>query len=53
MQSYRLTVVDGDAGVSVRRQNVAAVTAAKEAADCVHTLVVALVAAWVFTLVDV
>lgn len=43
----------GDAGVSVRGQNVAAVTATQEAAGCVHTLMVARVASWLFTLIDV
>lgn len=52
-QSSRLTAIQRDAGASVRGQNVAAVTATHEAADGVHTLMVAHVAAWLFTLIDV
>lgn len=53
LQSCRLTVVHRDAGVSVSCQNVAAVTATQEATHCVHTLMVAHVAARLFTLIDV
>lgn len=53
LRSARLTVVHRDAGASVRRQNVAAAAATQEAADRVHTLMVAHVAAWLFTLIDV
>lgn len=53
LRNDRLTVVHGDARVSVRCQNVAAVTATQEAADCVHTLMVTHVATWLLTLIDV
>lgn len=51
--TYKLTVVYGDTGALVRRQNVASVTATQEAAHCVHTLVVTFATAWVLALVNV
>lgn len=52
-QATKLTVVHGDAGVFVGRQDVAAATTAQEASHCVHTLVVTHVAAWEFTLINI
>lgn len=53
LQGSRLTAIQRDAGASVRGQNVATDTATHEAADRVHTLMVAHVAAWLFTLIDI